>query len=225
MGAVNIDNTGSGAAITLSSDGTSLLVGGSPIQPLPSPGTSGNLLTSDGSAWASATHTGFVFENSVTATGTSNTVVLTKAGNTSLNFTNESYLVVYRDISSTTSGTLYLRYTVNSSGTQNSSNVYRYSQYWAIGGNVSSTGTSLWQLTPNVVTSSTRWTSGWFLLQRPTSINRTYATGTGIWFDAVYAMNAATGCYFTGSTTYGLSFFVSAGNITGTIELYKLVRS
>jgi len=134
-------------------------------------------------------------------------------------------LVVYKDISSTSSGILYMRYTVNSIGSQDNTNVYRYSHYWAVYGNVGSTGTSLWQLTPNVVTFSTRWTSGWFLLQRPPSINRTYTTGTGIWFDATYAMNAAIGCYFTGVTTYGMAFFVSAGNITGTIELYKLVRS
>ena len=31
MGAVNIDNTGSGASVTLSSDGTDLLLNGSPI--------------------------------------------------------------------------------------------------------------------------------------------------------------------------------------------------
>lgn len=37
MGAVNIDNTGSGSAITLSSDGTDLLVNGSPVGGITTP--------------------------------------------------------------------------------------------------------------------------------------------------------------------------------------------
>ena len=31
MGAINLDNTGSGGAVTLSSDGTNLLLGGSAV--------------------------------------------------------------------------------------------------------------------------------------------------------------------------------------------------
>ena len=191
---------------------------------IPDPGSSGNLLTSDGSAWTSATHTGFVFENSVTATGSSSAVVLTKAGNASLDFTNESYLVVFRDITSTTSGTFCMRYTTNSSGNQDTSNVYRFSSLFIPYGQDFAT-TNLWRITPNVVTSSVRWASGSFSVIRPTSVNRTYTTGTCLWMDGTYGMTSAIGCYFSDPTTYGMSFFTTSGNITGTIELYKLVRS
>jgi len=191
---------------------------------IPDPGSSGNLLTSDGSAWTSATHTGFVFENSVTATGSSSAVVLTKAGNASLDFTNESYLVVFRDITSTTSGTFCMRYTTNSSGNQDTSNVYRFSSLFIPYGQDFAT-TNLWRITPNVVTSSVRWASGSFSVIRPTSVNRTYTTGTCLWMDGTYGMTSAIGCYFSDPTTYGMSFFTTSGNIVGTIELYKLVRS
>lgn len=190
----------------------------------PSPSTSGNLLTSNGTSWTSATHTGFVFENSVTATGSSSAVVLTKAGNASLDFTNESYLVVFRDITSTTSGTFCMRYTTNPSGNQDTSNVYRFSSLFVPYGQDFAT-TNLWRITPNVVTSSVRWASGSFSVIRPTSVNRTYTTGTCLWMDGTYGMTSAIGCYFPDPTTYGMSFFTTSGNIVGTIELYKLVRS
>ena len=87
MGSVNLDNTGSGSAITLSSDGTSLLldgtaVGGSPtlyaesLSGATSPTATGSNSVAIGSnAQATATNGSIAFGTSTTASGNSNAAI------------------------------------------------------------------------------------------------------------------------------------------------------
>jgi len=205
-------------AITASSTQTNALE-------IPNPSTSGNILNSNGTAWLSSTHTGCVLENTVSAAGTATTVVLTKAGNTSLNFTNESYLVVFRDVGTTSGGILYMRYTTNSAGSQDASSSYRWTNYFtSIIGTQQGTPSTQWQITPFSVGSGNR-TSGAFFLDKNPSVSRTYTSGTCQYFDGAYGFNSAIGVYFTGGTVYGMAFFCGAGNILGNIDLYKMVRA
>jgi hypothetical protein len=78
MGAVNIDNTGSGASVTLSSDGTDLLLNGSPI------GGSGDVVgpasSTDNAVARFDSTTGKLLQNSAVTIGDDGTILAPSVG-------------------------------------------------------------------------------------------------------------------------------------------------
>jgi hypothetical protein len=204
---------------------------------LPSPGTSGNVLTSNGSAWTSAAApANTVLLSTVTASNSATVDV-----ETTFNSTYDRYMLVISKLQlSSSSGAPYLTARLKIGGSYQTSG-YRWGHMYATNSSSgsasaaggSSTGTSYLYISPPYVPA----TSGWFLdaqvmIYAPADTDNykniywTGVNGTNFSWD-VTAFTG--GGYHTNSTSAmtGIRFLTNSGdNInTGTFRLYGIKNS
>lgn len=205
--------TAAESTLTLVSDGTNWYeISRSPV--LPAVGTSGNVLTSNGTVWASATPDLRLVQSGTPSAVSSFTISSLVAGS--------RYRLALLMTQNTSDGYYHFRF-----NSDTGANYY----YGGVGpaNGVGPSGQTFIALsnyngTPLPVIATYKWFGTYDFMFDPASNNNIWTVGTGIFkLNASFQYPVIIGGYYTGSTTVStMTVTTSAGTMTGAWYLYKL---
>jgi hypothetical protein len=228
--ALSVANGGTGAT-TITANNV-VLGNGTSVVKVVAPGTSGNVLTSDGTTWASAAAGGggtgsWIYLSTVTASN-----VATADIETTFSSTYNNYAIVASSVSTVSSARLNMRFKV--SGSYSSSALYSFSIMFnnandgtTFNGTGGTTETEA-RVTPTSPTVSANLTSNFICYLYNVASTSLYKTGNIVG----QAWNSANLVNYNGAVTYqdtpavtGVRIFAATGNLSGTFRLYGIKNS
>jgi hypothetical protein len=229
--ALSVANGGTGAT-TITANNV-VLGNGTSVVKVVAPGTSGNVLTSDGTTWASAASGGgggtgsWIYLSTVTASN-----VATADIETTFNSTYNNYAIVASAVSTVSSTRLTMRFKV--SGSYSSSALYGYAViYNANGasrdpvgeGQASETEILINPMSPTVSANLTTNFICYLYNTASTSLYKTCNIVGQSWSSSSLGNFINTVTYRDTPAVTGVRIFAATGNVSGTFRLYGIKNS
>lgn len=218
-GVLPVTNGGTGLA-TLTANNVVLGNGTSNVQ-FVAPGTSGNVLTSNGTTWASSAPNASLTFVSATTAATAASVDFTGlvAGN--------DYILIFDTAYPSTTADLQILFSTNAGGAWLSS--YSYTSVGSNAGAAPSTLTATagatWVIGASLDGNATSPCHGTVHLRQGGLSNKLASAEVGFWNGSAMSSRSSQARINSAGTIDAMRVITSAGTITGTFRLYKLARS